>query len=279
MFDKKIIDDFKSGLEKAKSILILLPPEPENSLVTAGLNFYQALKEGNKNIQIGCSKLENRGPIKSSIGNQNLILSFKYSEKDLDKVDYDVDEEGNFQLLIKPKAGSPPPDSEKIKFTYSGAKADLVIVLGINSLEELGKLYSDEKTFLDQATIFSLNKNSNPANFATYSLHTDSVSSIIEIVAYLLFQCKIQVSTNTANELLRGIYLATNNLNSSKLTADTFETIAFLIKKGAKPIRTLPQRPSMVAPVFEKPNSFRQIPPARVPSDWRKPKIFRSTTN
>jgi len=287
MFNQQIIDSLKENLNKSSSILVLLPPEPDEVLVSSGLALYLSLKNSGKKIKIGCSKLNNPGVIKTSIGNKNLIINFQFKEENLDKVDYDVDDQGNFQLMVKPKDGCPAPDSNSINYTYSGASADTVIVLGINSLEELGKLYSDEKKFLDQANIVSFNKDSRPPGFATHNFHTNSATSVAEIVSFVLKKTKTKPTNEAANHLLKEIYSTTNNLNTPRVTADTFEIVAYLLRNGAKlptaipsprttnftpPVSSLP-----AAPVFDHPTPINQIPPAQVPSDWKKPKIFRSS--
>ena len=295
MFNQEIINNFKKKLEQSDSVLVLLPPEPDELLVSSGLGLFLSLKKSGKKIQIGCSnldpdklpKLQGLNSIKSSIGNKNLIINFQFKEQDLDKVDYDVDEKGNFQLMVKPKSGSLPPDTENINYTYGGADADMVITLGINSLEELGKLYSDEKKFLDQANIVSLNKDSRPATFAAHNFHPTSASSIAEIVAFILKKTKTHPTKEAADHLLKEIYSTTNNLNTPRVTADTFEMIAFLLRNGARPPAvsrstinfTPPVPPMPIAPIFDQPPSLTQIPPAQVPSDWKKPKIFRSSPN
>lgn len=280
MFNQDIINSFKKDLSQSNSVLVLLPPEPDELLVNSGLGLYLSLKNLGKKTQIGCSKLNNPGPIKSSIGSKNLIINFQFKEENLDKVDYDTDENGNVQLMIKPKSGSLPPNTDNISYTYSGASADLVIILGINSLEELGKLYSDEKRFLDQANLASLNKDSRPAVFASHNFHTNSATSIAEIVSFLLKKTKTQPPKEAADYLLKEIYSTTNNLNSPRVTADTFESIAFLLRHGAQPPLTNftpPVPPLPAAPMFNQPVSLNQIPPARIPSDWKRPKIFRSS--
>jgi hypothetical protein len=286
MFNQDIVNPFQKELKKSDSILVLLPPEPDELLVSSGLGLFLSLKKMGKKAQIGCSNLNKTSlsqpldltPIKSSIGNQNLVINFKFQEENLDKVDYDIDPQGNFQLMIKPKTGSPPPDTQNITYTYSGATADLVVVLGINSLEELGKLYSDEKQFLDQATIVSFNKSSRPANFATHSFHTNSASSIAEMVAFVMLNTNITPTKEASNYLLKDIYSTTNNLNTPRITAHTFEIIAYLMRNGARPpINPVSSAPA--APIFDRPTSLRKIPPAPIPTEWTKPKIFRSTPN
>lgn len=293
MEDKKPEIAIKSLLESAKSIIVVLPPDPGKDLVAAGISLHLALKEAGKSSQIGCgsdvhtdSHIEGISEISDTIGSRNLIISFDYKEDDLDKVDYDVREDGKFYLLIKPKTGAPVPDIGGVKYSYSGANADLVITLGINSLEELGKIYADEKAFLDNVDIISLNNTLRPAAFTSNVFHKN-ISSSSELVASLLEMMKLQINSSIAQNLLTNIYESTTNLTSNKTNADTFAAVAFLMRAGAhlpsKEVRT----PTFTqAPFFEVPEPAPSEPAedniplpeeenAPVPSDWNKPKIFR----
>jgi len=291
MEEKIDITPIKTNVNAAKSVIVILPPNPEKDLVDAGVALHLAFKDSGKNSQIGCGTEIKLDPdtvgvseITDSIGSRNLVISFDYKEEDLDKVDYDVRDDGKFYLLIKPKPNSPVPDTSNVKFSYKGASADLVITLGINSLEELGKIYADEKHFLDNADILSLNTNLSPSSFTGNHFHSD-VSSFSELVSSFVESIGLKISTSVAESLLANIYSATNNLSSPRLTADTFAQVAFLMRAGAK---TPTQRPTF--PKFSQPPFFEvtdspipeeeniplpeeeEIP---VPSDWNKPKIFR----
>src|SRR3989338_802334 len=207
MFDKNLIKEAKDEVTSAKSIAILLPPDPDSQIVSAGLGLYLSLVGSGKQVQIGCAsqiRVENAelfgvDQIKNSIGNQNLVISFDFKEENLKKVDYDVDENGKFMLLIQPQPGSPAPDTSTINYSYSGASADLVFVLGVNSLEELGKLYADEKAFLDKAKIVSLNQTSKPSNIASLALHTQATTCLSETVGFLLKSWQINPTADAAS--------------------------------------------------------------------------------
>ena len=292
MEDNKALTPLKNDLNSAKSIIIVLPPDPSKDLVDAGISLHLALKESGKQSQIGCgseihvdSSTEGASEITDSIGSRNLVIAFDYLEENLDKVDYDVRDDGKFYLLVKPKTGSPVPDISNVKFSYSGATADLVITLGINSLEELGKIYADEKNFLDSADILSLNITLNPASF-TGKLFHKAVNSFSELVSNFLEKTGLKITTPIARNLLKNIYESTGSLTSPRLTADTFSSIAFLMRAGAELPTAKPQMPNFSqAPFFEVPESSTEIPEENiplpeeenqpVPSDWHKPKIFR----
>jgi hypothetical protein len=294
MEDKNNSSTIKNLVDTAQSIIVVLPPDPSKDLVVAATSLHLALKESGKTSQIGCGsevhvdpQIDGVSEIADTIGSRNLVISFDYQENDLDKVDYDVREDGKFYLLIKPKANAPVPDISNVKYSYSGAAADLVITLGINSLEELGKIYADEKKFLDDANIVSLNTSLRPAAFTGHVFHKN-LNSFAELIANFLEEFHLKTSPAISQNLLSNIYESTNNLTGGRLTADTFSAIAFLMRSGAhlpagKPVQTphfsqppffeMPEAP--VSSPIEENIPLPEEEDAPVPSDWNKPKIFR----
>jgi len=296
----------KKLLDSANSYIIALPPDPSKDMISAGLSLHLTLLSAGKKSQIGCGSqvhldndLSGAQEISDSIGARNLIISFDYHEDDLEKVDYDVRPDGKFYLMIKPKENSPVPDVSNVKYTYSGASADLVITLGIGSLEELGKLYADEKKYLDEASFVSLNISPKPVQFSSNLLH-QTCGSFCELISTLLEKSGIQPSTDAAKNLLGSIYEETKSLTSSRMTADTFSAISFLMRHGARLPNQQPLVPRFAPPTFFEPpaplpfenNVDENIPlPAEenipadspvsvdepVPQDWTKPKIFRAS--
>lgn len=287
MFNQTETDSLKTAIGTAKSIIIALPPEPDMDTVAAGLGLYYSLVQ-TKSVHIGSSqsvKISNARllgieKIETNIGNQNLVISFDYPEDKLDKVDYERSENGNVKLLIKPRAGETAPDPSLIKFNYSGAEADLVFVLGIQTLEELGRLYSEEKAFFDSANIVSLNLTQDQSNFAKHSFHTQSASCLSELVAYLLRETEYSTTPDGATDLLLSISQASDNYTSQKITPDTFEITAFLLRQGGRRSPAL-FRPAFVPQSVQAPLPVASMAPKnqtenRVPSDWKQPKIFRN---
>lgn len=294
MEDKNSSTDIKNLLISAKSVVIILPPDPGKDLVAAGVSLHLSLKESGKVSQIGCGtevhvndSIEGVSDISDTIGSRNLIISFDYQEEDLDRVDYDVRDDGKFYLSVKPKTGSPVPDIGNVKYSYSGASADLVIVLGVKSLEELGKIYADEKNYLDNADIISLNNSLHPSSFTGHLYH-QGLRSLSELVSQFIEENDLKTNSILAQNLLDQIYESSNGLADSRLTADTFTTIAFLMRSGAKlPQNQIKTTPLSEPPFFEIKNQETeedQIPlpeesDAPIPSDWNKPKIFRVGDN
>lgn len=318
MEDQNQFSSPKKLFDASSSFIVALPPDPSLDIISAGLSLHLSFLASGKKSQIGCGtpvhvdpKIVGAQEIADSIGAKNLVISFDYHEDDLEKVDYDVRSDGKFYLMVKPKAGSPVPDVSNVKYSYSGAEADLVVTLGINSLEELGKIYADEKNFLDEAKILSLNISPRPVQFTKNLLHLSSIS-FSELVTELIEKTDLKVSGDSAKNLLSSIYEETKSLTSPKMTASTFSAIAFLMRNGARlpnqqayvprfsqpTFFEAPHAPSVISseversqtvnmneeeniPMPQEENKPYVIPPSNlpdqaVPNDWTKPKIFRA---
>jgi nanoRNase/pAp phosphatase (c-di-AMP/oligoRNAs hydrolase) len=288
MFEPTQITPFKSAVDQAKSIVIALPPDPDVDTISAGLGLFSALSAlTEKVVKIGCSspvkvtsaRLFGIEQIQDNVGNQNLVISLDFQEEKLDKIDYEKTEEGKIRLLIKPRPGETAPDSKTINFSYTGANADLIITLGIQSLEELGKLYSDEKPFFDQTDTANFSLSNQPTSFAKYSLNKPTASCLSEIIVMVAKTMNLTLNPDASSNLLLAISDATLNYTSLKTSADTFETTAFLLRQGGRRLPNLAQQPTFTPPQITQPVQVPASPVTSstpVPSDWKKPKIYRS---
>ena len=308
MFDLDQLNQFKTKLKEANSVLILLPPEPDVDSLSAALSLHLTLKNSGKTSTVGCStpakvassNLFGINQLKTNIGNRNLVISFDYQEDSAENVSYDIDENTRkFNLRIKPKSGSAPLDTSSIIYSYTGAEADLVLTFSINSLEELGRLYSEEKEFLDQSTVANLSLTESPSPFASMSLNSGQFSCLSELVAFLLKSVGISPTADASTNLYGQIMSVVNNFQSPKITPDTLETAAFLLRSGAQAPKPKEQSPTSTAPLFFSPPPITprnksvqsqggsvvtstqaassQPVTSGVPSDWTGPKIYRGS--
>lgn len=240
LFEEKLIKEGTDLVAAASSALIILPPDPNSDLVASGLSLFLTLKNAGKSVQIGSSnplKVDNShlygiDQVKTSVGNQNLLITIDFKEEQLNKVDYDFDQNGKFILMIQPKAGIPAPDSSSVSFNYSGANADIVFVLGINSFEELGEIYASEKSFIDNAKVISINNSVKPNTVGSLQFNSAKTLCLAELVTGLLKSWGLTPTEDAATNLLTQISSTSNNFSSPKVTPSTFELIAFLMRSG-----------------------------------------------
>jgi len=177
-----------------------------------------------------------------NLGRDNLLISFPYQPEQVDKVSYHIGEDNQrFYLTIKPKAGSAPLDSRQVDFAYTGSSADLLLLIGVNELEDLQDLYSHHQQLYQNTPIITIN--SFLPDFGTLNLDISGSSGYGEAIFYLIKSLTnlLEINLNElprikqiATLLFTSIAQKTNKFTSSNMTADSFLAVAELLKLGAE---------------------------------------------
>ena len=107
-------------------------------------------------------------------------------------------------------------------------------------------------------------------------------SSVSEVVASLIEEMGVSGDADIATNLLMGIEEGSRQFKGPDVTAETFELIATLLKKGGQ---RLPERvekrefsPILQAPPVSTPQSVEEESPKEPPKDWLEPKIYKGTS-
>jgi nanoRNase/pAp phosphatase (c-di-AMP/oligoRNAs hydrolase) len=316
MIAQDIIQPLKTAIDQAADMLVLLPENAGQEMVAAALGLSQVLQETQKGIVIACPStlsqnsrsLPGGDQIAQKIGNRNLVISLKVQNRDsIDKVSYNLDETDQvFNLIIQPKKGNQPLKKDDVAFSYSGAKADLIFVVGAARLEDLGSFYESERKLFQDAKTVSLNR-FQTATFADFQIQNGQTTGHAELAYELTKALGLTLTTDAATNFLSGIDIATNNLQHPAVNADTFEKVATLMRAGGvrKPahtppmpgltmpipvssVRPMPQTngtstPMPAAPQIAIPQKVNQPIPEEsskeVPQEWLQPKIYKSTSS
>jgi len=285
------LQGFKSAIEEAKSILIFLPENPSQDIVAAGLGLYLSLKESGKAVTpisgdkpiVRDSHLVGLDQVTSEVGGNNLVITFNLPEDAVDKVTSNT-EGGHLNLIVSPKDGEAPIKKENLTFNYSGAAADVVIVVGANALSDLGPIYEKEIKLFESAKV--VNFGSSSTSFGAVNF-TDPSSSNSELVAATIQELHLPINADIASNLMQGIEDATQGLSSPNMTADTFEAIAVLYRNGARRRGPKVEAPQVKVvadtPIIDVENKEvvrSQAQPEKElevveEADWLKPKIMK----
>lgn len=293
---------FKSQLDSARSLAILLPQNPRFDAVAAALGLKVSLEAAGKSVSVLCpsemivefNRLVGVDTVANTFGSRNLVISFPGQTELVDKVSYNL-EKGELQLVISPKATAPDLDFRKLKFVSGTKKSDLTILVDVNRLSDLGAFYSANKDFFTSNPLVSLTINPPQDNYTNTQLFDVSASSLCELAASILESCSLPINLDTATNLLSGIEAATDHFTSSLVTPATFESAARLLRSGAvreKPLSaqnfppgSIPQAPSSQSGY----GTDSQLPPEEAPApknessskapnpDWYEPKIYQGS--
>lgn len=301
-------EKLKESVNKAQEVLVLIRDNPKLDHVASGLSLYLGLNQAGKSVTVACTtpmrvefnRLVGVDKVTQTIGNRNLVIAFPYVKDSIEKVSYHVDE-NTFNLIIQPKASFPNLQSDKVSYSYSGAEADLVFVVGAQKLEDLGILYQAERQLFDKTTLVNLDSHPRNTKFATLNLVWNQYSSCAEAVTETLAVLGFQLNEDIASNLLAGVNDATQNFQRFGLKPKAFEVAAQLMQAGGKRIGIHPTvRPNPFSPSASQsplnrsnPLGQSQSPPAPpatplsvqsdssqpIKADWLKPKIYKSGGN
>lgn len=230
-------------LEKSQSVLVLFGKNPSTDHLAAALGLAESLRDAGKAVTLASpekphTKLPLLGleSVTTELGNQNLLISFEYSQEAVDKVSYNIsDDNTRFHLTVKPRKGSAPLDAKSVEVGYSGVEADLVFVVGVSELSQLEALYSGNEELYQNTPVVVVGERS--AQYGTLQLTLVDEVGVSQLIAGSLLDVGVRPNAVAATNLLAGIESTTGNLQSTKTTAETFEVIARLMRAGAERLK------------------------------------------
>lgn len=280
MIDIEQVTQFDQLIQNAESILIVYPKNPSTDIVASATALYETIAQQGKRVTLTSPETPNASQIHditsidktvTEIGNQNLVIGFDYSEEAIDKVSYHIsDDNKKFYLTIKPRAGYSPLDAKAVDFNYTGIEADLLILVGVKSLNELEHIYFGYEDTYERLPLITFN--SSPGRDGIIDITTEGAEGMSQCLASMLLQTSMTIADTTATNLLRGIEQTTQHFSSLSATADTFEIVAQLMRLGARR-----SRPAMaVAPSLSSAlkNTESAVPKA-TPTPKETPKAKR----
>lgn len=228
-------------LSGKNSISICLPNNPTFDAVAAGTALYMGLSSLGKSVGLSCETtlnpdfgLVHQDKAQNALiadGN-NLVVSFPYQEGSVDKVTYNIDSD-TFNLIIQPREGFNRLDPNKVNFSYTGGKPEVIVTIYAPTLNSLGKLYTAHADQFTGVDIINIDRHFTNGNFGTINVVDKKSPSMSEMVLALLNELKVNLDRDMATNLYAGIAAATNNFTSHSVSAETFESIAMLLKSGA----------------------------------------------
>lgn len=239
MLEEQQLAQFKSLVENAHSVVVLLPEQAQVDEAATALALHLTFREMGKESRLAAvaqpqfkqPQLSASEHITTEIGNQNLTISFNYTEEQVDKVSYHIGEETKkFYLTIKPRSGALPLDTNSIEFSYTGASADLLVYVGVTALDDLQQLYYGYENLYEDASAISFSKTESA--LGVLQVVPTEESSLSELLTAILSALQLPVSPDTASNLLAGIEFSTKGLTQGSVGVGTFESIANLLKAG-----------------------------------------------
>lgn len=229
-------------LRRAQKICITLPEKFSGDDICGLLALKKMLESSGKDVTAVApgpfpSNLEfvgGKASLAQGLGeDSDFIISVSTDQAKVDRVKYSV-KENSVDILISPKSGF---FSERdVTFSQSEGGFDLIVVLGAEKLESLGKTFEEHTQLF--ATVPIVNISVSPSNdfFGRVNLTDVSRSAVCEVL-FDLFQSTEPFSgfidEDIATLLLAGIIERTGSFQEPGTTASAFEAASGLQARGA----------------------------------------------
>jgi hypothetical protein len=293
--DNIILEKVKELLSKNENIGIAVGQNPGVDEMGAALALYLALSSVKNTTIISptepiveVSSLVGIDKVKSSFGggsDGDLTVSFPYREGEIEKISYTL-EEGKLNILVKAGEKGLTFNEEDIEFKRAGGAPGLIFTVGVPRISDLGSAFAVEA--LKDSKIINIDYKPENQGYGDVPLLGRNASSVSELMANFISSLGLKMDIDISSNLLTGIMAATNNFQASNTSSLAFETVAYLMKKGAVR-KTVEAKKEIIGDAFFNPamnNYAKTHQPATTPltnislsGDDKKPDILSTPAN
>jgi len=221
----------KQIIGEAKNIYLI--PEENLEAISNALALFYTLKEMGKNVNLIIENFpETLNFLTPSLDfisyPKNFVVSIPAKIAGISQIYYEKDDTA---LKIHLMVENGVIKKDDVDFYFSDEKPDLIITLGIKDYQSqlTGKLNSFG--FLLDSPILNIDNNQNNKNFGKINLIDNF--SITEITFDLIKNLSASINKDSANCLLSGLIIQTDNFKNFNITANIFENAGYLMKNGA----------------------------------------------
>ncbi len=224
----KAIQKAKKLIEESKKISILPSQKTEES-IPAGLALFYTLKEIRKDVNFLLDEIPEKfhflaPSLKETSRPKKFVISVPNQEDNISEIHYEKTN-NSLNLYLKTKRRS--LKKNQISFSLSEKKPDLLIALGVEGLSENDSF----KNISDVPVLNINNKDKKKLGKINLIKNKTSLSELI-IELFKAFN-KEMFKKNTADCLLAGLIVSSNNSQDYKSLSGALNQASFLIKKGA----------------------------------------------
>ncbi len=235
-----MFEQSKSLIEKAQNIHIFLPENynlslTEGDVFCAGTALFYSLRKIGKKVNLFFERIP---PNFQFLTTPSLIISVDTDKTKFSELSYEQTDKG---LKIFLSSSLKKISAKDVSFTSleesfqtnTSESPDLLIVLGCQDLESIGKRFNESSNVFYQTPILNIDNNSKNQNYGEVNLIELKSLSLSEIVFELVKTIDQElIEKDISTLLLAGIIWSSENFRNPKTRPQTFQTASLLIEKG-----------------------------------------------
>jgi nanoRNase/pAp phosphatase (c-di-AMP/oligoRNAs hydrolase) len=225
----------KNLIGKSQNILIVPPQEIEGDSLASALALFSTLKKLGKNVNVVIDKIPDKFQFLTSLQpetSRDFVISLDTAGKEIAQLRY---ERNDSALKIYLTLNQGAINKKDISFSSFNQKLDLIITLGVTSLDEVGSFFEQNPHVFYETPILNIDNHPANENFGQLNL-VDITSSLAETLTSLIKLMEAEdeafLDKDVATSLLTGVICASQNFRDPKTRPHVFETSAYLIERG-----------------------------------------------
>lgn len=232
--------DLKKLLEKSDNILVILPQQPSDELISAGIALSLILDKMQKRSglllenEISPRLLFLKKPkkiINSLAGSRDFVIVFNTEKNNILDVKCQQ-KEREYEIRITPQRGAINPKDFSIM--PADFKYDLLIILGVENIEDLGRIYANNTDLFFEVPKVNIDNHGGNSEFGQLNIVDMTASGAAEILAILAMEnYENFMDKEIAQSMLTGIISATESFQKSNTTPKSMVVAAKLMKYKA----------------------------------------------
>lgn len=232
----------KKLIEKCQNIAIVPAKEIQGDNIGSALALFYTLKKMGKNVNIVAQEIPEKFRFLVAVNQEpkDFVISIDTSEKNIKELRYEKNEK-NLKIYLALEKGQlkkedfslESPALDNLKSSFQEFKPDLLISVGAQSLESLGKVFEENTKIFYETPILNIDNHSLNENFGEVNLIEITSPSLAEILTNFIKSTDESIlDEDIATALLAGVIFSTQNFQDSKTTPKTFDTASYLIERG-----------------------------------------------
>ncbi len=235
-----ILKQIAEKINNSSSVLVILPPMPSADSVAASLALSAYLKKMDKDVLVVATdgQLNPRVdflPSYATIAREldvtkSFVIDVSTKRAGISELTYKKE---NDKLAIYLKAKNGELTADDVSFRATKFPHDLIITIGVGSLDSLGSFYGKFAEMFFETLIVNIDFRGSNEGYGQFNLVELNASSNSEIVYDLLIEMEKElVDSNVATSLLAGIIAETNSFQHTRTTPQAFLKASQLISLG-----------------------------------------------
>lgn len=302
MISKETIEKINQLITGTQDITIFCGNNFDSDAIASALALYLSLSKLGKNVSVVTpkqvtvefAKYVGIDKITHELLPRKFIVSLNEVVGNVDKVSHYL-EDNRLNIVIHTLPGAKRFTSDDVSFRYDKPNNQLLIMVGVDELNDLGSIYTQEQELFSNSDILVINKTNSNLKIAGIAIF--GKLTISEAVVSLIGQLKLPIDVDIANNLFLGIADGTDNFKSETITADSLEAAAFCLRIKEEFGQQEPSQDRLTGLIGDakaqednfQPDQLNKLEKAsetvddqsttedQVKEDWLVPKIYKSS--